>query len=289
MLFRSVSIVVNGETVLQEEPEDLPEEELPDIREETLDSIYRYCTSVPFEEIRPLLEAYPMHLSLIEEGLSSDRTVISKQLIQMNDGDVYGKDPLKTAHVLTATAIEARVLGLNRPAMSITGSGSHGILCTMPLYAYGRLAQIGEERLCRATALSYLITMYIKAYSGRLSAFCGCGIAGGTGAACGLCYLMGGGEKELAMTISNMACGITGMICDGGNTGCVLKAVTALDAAWKAAQLGKAGITVGAEHGINGRSPEETMRNMGQIADPGMVQTEETILRLMEEKTEGSV
>ncbi|MBR3453253.1 MAG: L-serine ammonia-lyase, iron-sulfur-dependent, subunit alpha, partial [Muribaculaceae bacterium] len=38
-----------------------------------------------------------------------------------------------------------------------------------------------EEALYRATVLSYLVCMYIKEYSGKLSAFCGCGIAAPNG------------------------------------------------------------------------------------------------------------
>ncbi len=38
-------------------------------------------------------------------------------------------------------------------------------------------------------------------------------------------------------------------------------------------------------HGINGETPEQTMRNMGLIASPGMVMTEETIVGLQESKS----
>ena len=38
-------------------------------------------------------------------------------------------------------------------------------------------------------------------------------------------------------------------------------------------------------HGINGPTPEQTMRNMGRIASPGMVGTEQTILDILKEKT----
>ena len=37
-------------------------------------------------------------------------------------------------------------------------------------------------------------------------------------------------------------------------------------------------------HGINGNTPEETMRNMGLIASPGMVGTEKTIVEIFEDK-----
>ena len=76
--------------------------------------------------------------------------------------------------------------------MSITGSGAHGIIATMPLYAACQVQGYPEEKLLRAAALSYLVCMYIKEYSGKLSAFCGCAIAAGTGMACGLVLLRDG-------------------------------------------------------------------------------------------------
>ena len=45
------------------------------------------------------------------------------------------------------------------------------------------------------------------------------------------------------------------------------------------------GIAIGHEHGINGHMPEDTMRNMGLIASPGMVKTEGVIVDIMREKT----
>ncbi len=76
-----------------------------------------------------------------------------------------------------------------------------------------------EIDLLRATALSYLVTMYIKHYSGLLSSLCGC-----------------------------------------------------------------AGAAVDRKHGIIGASPEQTMRNIGYIADPGMVMTEQAIVDILRQK-----
>jgi L-cysteine desulfidase len=284
-----VRIDVNGETVLENDT--IPQDDL-DYEEGlvgyTLADIVHYCNTVPFSEIACLKEGYGVNLALTQVGLESDRAVISKGLVAMNGGRVFSQNTLGTAHVLTGAALEARVIGLNRPAMSITGSGAHGILCTMPLYAAYKCQKLDAEMLCRATALSYLITMYLKAYSGRLSAFCGCGIAGGTGMAAALTYLMGGGLHEISCTIYNMASSITGMICDGGNTGCVLKAMTALDCGYRSAMLGLRGIGIDRCHGINGKTVEETLQNMGKIADPGMQQTERVIVDILESKKEWS-
>ena len=140
------------------------------------------------------------------------------------------------------------------------------------------------EQLLRATALSYLVCMYIKEYSGRLSAFCGCAIAAGSGMACALVYLRGGTVEMMAHTLNNMASSITGMICDGGNQGCTMKGVAAVDAAYKSVEFAMNGIYISEVHGINGNTPEETMRNMGLIASPGMVGTEKTIVEIFEDK-----
>ena len=45
------------------------------------------------------------------------------------------------------------------------------------------------------------------------------------------------------------------------------------------------GVHIDSRHGINGETPEQTMRNMGLIASPGMVMTEETIVGIQESKS----
>ena len=82
-----------------------------------------------------------------------------------------------------------------------------------------------------------------------------------------------------------MASSITGMICDGGNHGCTMKGIVAVDAAYRSVAFAQNSIAIGCEHGINGHTPEDTMRNMGLIASPGMVKTEGVIVDIMREKT----
>ena len=282
-----VSIEKNGMQIYKEEAgAGQNESEGAVIHRYSLDEIWKYVTEVPEEEIGFIREAFSMNMDLLEEGLASVRTVIAGRLLQENGGKMISEDPLKTAQLLCNGAIEARVLGFGKPAMSITGSGAHGIIATMPLYAWYRVNQVElkEEDLLRATALSYLITMYIKEYSGKLSAFCGCGIAAGTGMACALAYMRGADEPVIDAVIRNMASSLTGMICDGGNHGCAMKGIVAVDAAFRAADLALGGIGIESIHGINGRTPEDTMKYMGMIASPGMTGTEKTIVEIMEQK-----
>lgn len=282
-------IIVNDKVELETEDEkkteeDGGEEESHSIHKYTLQQLYDYVTTVDIEEIRFINEAYKVNLELFHEGLENPRTTFARQLLAINNGKEVSDDEQKTASLMCNAAIEARVIGLDKPAMSITGSGAHGIIATMPLYAAYKVNGYTEEQLLRATALSYLVCMYIKEYSGRLSAFCGCAIAAGSGMACTLVYLRGGTVEMMAHTLNNMASSITGMICDGGNQGCTMKGVAAVDAAYKSVEFAMNGIYISEVHGINGNTPEETMRNMGLIASPGMVGTEKTIVEIFEDK-----
>lgn len=308
-------IVVNGETVLEAEENDeaidRPEAGITEsdkteegcgiteskkvaegtgttkihfIHRYTLAELVDYVNTVSLEEIEFVKEAYKVNLELFEEALKNPRTTFARQLLAMNGGEVISKDEQMTASLLCNATIEARVIGLDKPAMSITGSGAHGIIATMPLYGVYKIHGLSEEMLYRATMLSYLICTYIKEYSGRLSAFCGCAIAAGTGMACGLVYLKGGTVEQMEYTLNNMASSITGMICDGGNQGCTMKGVAACDAAFRSVAFAMKGVHIDKVHGINGNTPEETMRNIGLIASPGMVGTEKTIVEIFEEK-----
>lgn len=244
----------------------------------TLKQLYEYAKTVPLENIEFLREAYSMDAALLGAGEKSGKTALSAAMTE-SDRAECGERAAKYA---VCGAIEARVNGVPMPAMSITGSGSHGILCMMPIFAAGKAEGLSEEETLRAVFLSCLVTMYIKEFSGKLSAACGCVLAGGTGAALGLTVLYGGGYEDLCRALSNMAASVTGMICHGGNPGCVLKALTGVEMAFWACRLALKGVCVAAEHGILAAVPERTMRNMGHISSPGMVETEKHIIEILE-------
>ena len=281
-----VRITLNGEIIFEKEEKDKESEveEIPLIHKYTLKDLVSYVKNVDIKEIEFIKKAFNVNMELFNEGLKSRKSTFIHQLFKMNGEKIFSDNVLSTAQLLCNGAIEARVIGLDKPAMSITGSGAHGIIAVMPLLAEQKVKNISEEILLRAAALSYLVCMYIKEYSGRLSAFCGCGIAAGTGMACGLVFMRNGSVEEMGHTINNMASSITGMICDGGNQGCTMKGVAATDAAFRSAEFAMNGVYIYNVHGINGNVPEETMRNMGLIASPGMIGTEKTIVEIFENK-----
>ena len=219
-------------------------------------------------------------------------------LMPMTEARTGGfEDDCKTARelaeMLTCGAIEARVRGAARPAMAITGSGSHGILCMLPIHAAAVKDGFGKDEERKALLLSALVTKYIKELSGLLSTACGCVLAGGTGAALGLTYLYSTRdgvspavlEERLCASPSFMAASLTGMICHGGNPGCSLKAAAGVNMAFSACEMALHGVKAEPAHGIVGITPEETMLNMGLVAE-GMLPVEKTIIDIMSCKTE---
>lgn len=108
-------------------------------------------------EIRFIENAYKVNLELFHEGLKSPRTTFARHLLKLNGGKEISEDEHAIASLMCNAAIEARVIGLDKPAMSITGSGAHGIIATIPLYAAYKVNGYTEEQLLRATALSYLV------------------------------------------------------------------------------------------------------------------------------------
>lgn len=235
-------------------------------------------------DIEFLDEAVNMDMELYAEGRRRGLTPLTDA--RRSDGD----SAELTAERITCGAIEARVRGAAAPAMAITGSGSHGILSMLPIHGAALCIGADKDVERRSLLLSALITKYIKELSGLLSTACGCVLAGGTGAALGLTYLYSKhGEKsvsrgELASRLTNalnsMAASVTGMICHGGNTGCSLKAAVGVNMAFAAAEMAQNGFGAECIHGILGKTPEETMRNMGRIARD-MLPVESTVVDIM--------
>ena len=276
--------VKNGEVLWEKSVEAGAEEKKSPIVEYALVDFYRFAKNCPAEWLEPIQEAYRVNRELAEAAYASERCILTKSLWTANGGQWVSKDLRTTTRLLAGAASEARVLGLDKPAMSITGSGNHGIIATMPLYAMAKVEDLAEELLLRATVLSYLVTMYMKEFAGKLSAFCGCGVAAGTGMACGLTFMRGGSYEQVEATLNNMASSLVGMICTGGNHACCMKVLAAVDIAITSMELAMSGASVAPEHGVADRAPEKTMQNIGLIASPGMIETERVILEIMQNK-----
>lgn len=255
--------------------------DIVDFEAVTVADMVDYAKTVPVEELDCIKEMIEMNCRLSREGEKGVGLGIWKTLSAFQNKGALGSDMIYAAQKLTCSAMDARLAGLPFAAMSIVGSGSHGILCSLPVVSYGRYMGKSEEEIIRAVALSGLITIFSKHYTGRLSALCGCVLGGGSGAASGIVLLMGGGAKEVSAAMDHMAANLTGMICDGGSTGCALKASAGVYSAYLSAMLAMEGVEIPHNFGVIGSSAEQTEKNLGRISDEGMAPMDATIIDVM--------
>ncbi|GAB1252543.1 L-cysteine desulfidase family protein [Desulfovibrio falkowii] len=251
----------------------------------TLAGIYDFAVGAPIEDISFILEAARMNRTVAEEGLKSQYGLaVGKSMDTQIRQRILADDMASFAVKLTAAAADARMAGIMMPVMSNSGSGNQGITCTMPVVACAIRLQIRDEALARALIMSHLTSIHVKHHLGRLSAHCGAMVAG-TASGCGIAMLLGGGLKEMEMTVRNMVGNMAGMICDGAKSSCALKVASAVGAGIQAAMLAMSGSAVPGNEGIVDDDIEVCIANLGRLGSTGMRETDKVILDIMLHKS----
>lgn len=278
----------DGEVILNKEEENM-NIQTTEKQENIMDSItikelVENIEKLNFEDIKFLLDGVSMNEEIAEVGLKEKIGIgVGYGIKKSMEEGLLGDDLMNQAMMITAAASDARMAGIKMPVMSSNGSGNHGLTAILPIVAYNKKFPQSEEKLARSLAISHLITAYVKNFTGRLSAVCGCGVAASTGATAGISWLMSGDIKQIESSIENMVANLSGMICDGAKAGCALKLASAASAAVQSAIIAKQGCHVPAMNGIVGSRVEQSIQNLGKISDKGMSVTDKVIINVMDE------
>lgn len=253
-------------------------------KELTFRDIYEFATQTPVDELRFILEAERLNMSIATKaldgvfGLNVGRTIQAR--IQKGD---LSNDICNTMLYTTAAAVDARMAGSTMVVMSNSGSGNQGITATVPVVVYARERKCSEEQRIRALTLSHLAVIYIKMSLGRLAALCGCVVAA-SGSSAALVYLMGGTYEQTTYAIKNMVANITGMLCDGAKPSCALKVSTGTKVAFDSAILAMDNVVVGEMDGIIDKDIDQTIRNLTKVGSIGMDDADRVVLDIMTSK-----
>ena len=246
----------------------------------SVENIIEFADTTPLDELRPyLLRQIKMNMDIAEEGLKNPYGASIGQLI-LGDGNVSIKDK---ARAYAAAGSDARMSGCEFPVCILSESGNQGITASVPVIIYAQETGKSEEELLRALIVADLITVHQKTGIGCLSAYCGA-ISAGVGAGAGVCYLEGGKFHEIAHTLVNAVAILSGTICDGAKPSCAAKIAMAVEAGFMGWEMAKSGREFFGGDGIVTKGVENTIRNVGQLARDGMMETDREIIRIMLEK-----
>lgn len=248
------------------------------IRTCKLSDMLEFAQKVPLEKLLFLQEGIDMNMAIAEKGLTFGLGRAVRTLIEQG---AIGLSPVSRAEELCAAASYARMSGVSMPVMTATGSGNQGITLLLTIEGVAQSLGIDHEKKLRAAALANLVNIYVKTFTGTLSAVCACGVASGLGASVGVVYMLGGGEEQMLFAMQNILGSICGMICDGAKEGCANKVQLSSGLAVKSAFLAMNGMNVRGGDGIVGNELRTLFENLGHLVREGMESTNSVIVKIM--------
>ena len=258
------------------------EEPLPSFLK--LKTVYDFAMETPVEDLRFILKTQELNMAAAREALKHNYGHnLGKTIDRPLAKGIFGNSIYSHIIAKTAAACDARMGGAMIPVMSNSGSGNQGICATNPVAVYAEENENTEEELIRALTLSHLTAIYIKQSLGRLSALCGCVVAG-IGSSVGITYLMGGDYERICRSVKNMIANLTGMLCDGAKPSCSLKIASGVNTAVLSAVLSMEGKCVSSAEGIVDDCVDKTIHNLTSIGAEAMCETDRKVLDIMTHK-----
>lgn len=254
------------------------------LKKATLKDLIKEAQNADKEDLTYIKKGVLMNLKASKEGKKIKK--VGYYLQNLVDKKILSKNIVNNTKILCALAADARMDGASLPVMSSGESGNQGIVAILAPYNVGKNLRIKENTILKSIALSHLLNAYVKTWTGGLAPICGCAIAAGVGASAALVYQQKGSDiTKITLAINNIISDIGGMLCDGAKSGCALKVVSSVDSALRAAFMAINNYGISEIEGFVGKNAQNTIQNLSRISNVGMINVDNTILNIMEEKT----
>lgn len=259
-----------------------------DISVLTIPAIYEFCDTVDINELGHIRTAIKMTKEICRDGIENPLGMqCGRVLLQNMKKGVVSNDEVNYTIAWTIAGLDARMGGTSFSAMSNTGSGNQGIICSMAPVAAGEFRGDDEEKIIRAVALSNLMNIYLdyRSYEyAHLSPECYCGGVAPAAAACGVAYLHGDSTKVMDDIVRTSLGNQAGIICDGAKPSCAFRAYTGLFATLHAMLLAEQGISTGSTEGIVHETADVTINNIYRLQKETMNHTDEFVWKIKQEQ-----
>ncbi|MBQ4601830.1 MAG: serine dehydratase subunit alpha family protein [Clostridia bacterium] len=268
-------ITLDGVTLFEKELE----ETAGDIDHSVLSvkEIIEFADNADIADVKHILDRQiEYNTAIAKEGLKGKYGAAIGRTLLMS----YGNTVHNRAKAWAAAGSDARMNGCEMPVVINSGSGNQGMTASLPVIVYARELGVSDEELYRALLVSNLTTIHLKTGIGCLSAYCGA-ISAGCGAGAGVMYLYGGRYNEISHTIVNALAINSGVVCDGAKASCAAKIASAVESGLLGMQMYMHGKEFYSGDGIVAGGVEATIKNVGQLAQSGMAETDREIIKIM--------
>ncbi|HDK7168615.1 TPA: serine dehydratase subunit alpha family protein [Clostridium botulinum] len=275
-------VIVNGKIAFEKDNKNKKDNKDCDfIKELSLKDIRQITEDISIEKLDFIMDGIEMNKEAAMEGLKRQKGLtLGSSLLKLQEEGKIGKDSATIARILTAAGSDLRMGGGMCPIMTSGGSGNQGLCVILPINVVAEDIKAPKERLQRAVFFGHAVNNFVKKYTGKLSAICGCAIAAGIGATAGIAWLLGGKDKEIEGAILNMLANLTGMVCDGAKGSCAIKLSTSASEAVISAYLALNDIIVPNNTGIIGNTVEDTINNLGMLCKDGFYKADDVMLSI---------
>lgn len=238
--------------------------------------------NIAIEKLDFILEGIEMNKKAAEEGLKKNKGLRwGASLLKLQEQGKLAKDTITRARILTAAGSDLRMGGGICPIMTSGGSGNQGLCVILPISVVAEDSEISTEKLQRAVFLGHAVNNFVKKYTGKLSAMCGCSIAAGIGAAAAITWMLGGTDEQIQGSAQNLLANLTGMVCDGAKESCAMKLSTSAAEGIMSAYLALEDVIVTTNTGIVAEDIEHTIDNVGRLCKDGLSKAEDVMLDIV--------